>query len=565
MNTMTCGAAEAASDLSDIWLIGCSRSQPISLPKHDTTSGRRYWRSNVGREIPNVLRQDMSIGPIPEISELSDAEICGVFPDPAWTDPHTGEVRTKPISEFLEIMVEGRIGGGNKYALFDVLAALSCDSRISDDVRLRVYGMGWGGYLQEGTPYADWMTVGALRKTCFPVRKRLRFLLTRNTMPLLTSSMFMMASGPDLQDDALLANAADIQYLYRVREGKGDYDVMKHYMGAGLGMASLRLCSYDHDREEGIVRATLSAEGEMILDTMHPSARDPKFFDRFEEWVRDWPESRDAAYGWIRTWAGRLKRLQARRHKKGVLIRNRLDPLIDIYESHAWEALIASRTGDPFEKAMYLDVIGVLSHALAPEFHMKTDAIRPHVTMLLYERRSKQNAATADPDPVILRRISSVASSILRNCVLQTRFRQRGPVLTDAKKRILNDLPRLWMSGVKHTVDAYLDGARSSYALLGDYGDHPPGTDSDLTEFMRKAGPTPDDEWRTGWDPCCVEYQIVADVSGLDPWDAGSRLAFLRGKFAAWYVLTSVSDQDILSEAMTEEIVVSRATREVKI
>lgn len=137
--------------------------------------------------------------------------------------------------------------------------------------------------------------------------------------------------------------------------------------------------------------------------------------------------------------------------------------------------------------------------------------------------------------------------------------------MTGAKQALLDDLPGIWQAGIQHTLDAFRNGARSAFALMGDHGEQPKGTDAHLAEFLRKVPSFFDRPEKIDWDSGRAAYRVIVDVGGLDPFDAASRLAFIRGKFAAWYALTTVHEKDIASGLMTGEMLLNGTIREVRL
>lgn len=138
-------------------------------------------------------------------------------------------------------------------------------------------------------------------------------MMIRNTFPLISMARARVGSPTaGLREIMRVLCAPEIQVLLRLKHAGLTRDqwhrshVVTTLVVAGLVTDELDACPRVTEIGEGLIRS------------LHPSAYDPGFIDRWMAWLRDPDAHVDQYRRWIRTWSGRLRRHQARTWKASV-------------------------------------------------------------------------------------------------------------------------------------------------------------------------------------------------------------------------------------------------------
>lgn len=517
MMNVSLDAETGVSEVEDLCVVLTADTLSDALDfNHKNNKFRRVWITHNRTRLTTGFGRKMTISDIPHMPEISDQDLCGVLEDPLWMDPDTGIAHTKPLSAFKHIHLKVERW---KDEVFNAAAAISVNTQIRDDV---ILSSDVSGHEPKLIP---WATVGELRKQRFEVRKRLRFLITRNTSPLIMGTAFVKATESLHFRHIPYINAADVQYFYDQKIGKNNFSDQDLFLGGGMNPHIFH--SRSHDKHHCWQLNNLK---KFILSEMHPSAHDPKFRDRFEEWVADWPASREHAYRWIRTWSGRLRRLQARRYRQEHSLISRIDALIVSHES----AVVDLQNSFKFDvMTSFLQTSHVLSYALSPFLNMDTKDLHAHVRASLSRIAPYFNTGECDKrNPEIMIRIQAAGR------VLGNPERPEAPCIeTPNKMMLIAQLPEPWRAGVDHSLKAVRAGKKMLYDVLADPFEQPQGNEQSVWEFVRENPHVYRGDKKTWRKP--IAFPVYAGMEGMTPQDGGARLAFVRGKVAAWNILTS--------------------------
>lgn len=143
-------------------------------------------------------------------------------------------------------------------------------------------------------------------------RRAMKEMMIRNTRPLITAAMINLDLPTTFfRGNCLMVSALEVQILFRLRD-KGLTDSEKEEWRRplhALGMANL---TASETEVLDTKTARMCDKGHAFLETLHPSALDPGFLDRFKAWCDDPDAHVDQYTRWIRTWSGRLRRHQAK-------------------------------------------------------------------------------------------------------------------------------------------------------------------------------------------------------------------------------------------------------------
>lgn len=157
--------------------------------------------------------------------------------------------------------------------------------------------------LTDRTAVRTTLRVGDLVKQNWDMRLLFHAWSMAMCWPLLSEALDRAGGSPQSGPPLLVE---DIQLLYRVSLGKSP----QMYSWSGFRLMNHGLVPWCPETCEPL--PLMTERGHALLALMHPSGRDPKFFDRTESWFAQWEENRPRAERWIRTWAGRLENRLAR-------------------------------------------------------------------------------------------------------------------------------------------------------------------------------------------------------------------------------------------------------------
>lgn len=330
-----------------------------------------------------------------------------------------------------------------------------------------------------------------------------------NTAPLVMSEIARLRGLVDGR--GLPVGVFFIQALFRVREdGRVPKEV--HYDTAS------ELRYFGMVDEDG----QITEFGHRLLEAMHPSAHDPKFTTRFRQWAKDPEGTREASARWIRTWAGRLRRLQAKRWKQERDLPVNARKILteahpDAHHDHIGVMKMVRLLG-----SRYFRALGVSEMAACQEFHAQI--------FTLPKTRSPENWHEITTG--FLGREPNVVGNLFWDSHV------RPLTCPDAEGRavLMSVLPALWTEGAEAALKAVRSGAVTPESVMGvPFPDAPSETDfsaepaTDYGEHPYLRGTEPPE----GANPLAFYYVRDHDAHP----DRGRMFAFRRGASAVWHAL----------------------------
>lgn len=270
--------------------------------------------------IPEIVSDDIIFRPLPDITQKYG--FC-FFEDTGedefdWDtgDAHSAEVvsesdfaytprqmETRPLGSFRRfVIVRGSKDDQNPFKKSNhhaLSAAVLCHEMRAGHVSRDAEILLVDGFARSSSPApldTIHQTGEELLSQGHDARRLLNAWMFRNIWPLLNLDSILHDKKLDLRNTYL--NIFHVMTLLHMREGRKpdvEPDVWTYLTSTGL-----------------VDNGDLTGAGHRVCKAMHPSAYDPGFFDRYEMWIRNWDEQRPAAERWIRTFAGRLRRHQAK-------------------------------------------------------------------------------------------------------------------------------------------------------------------------------------------------------------------------------------------------------------
>lgn len=476
------------------------------------------------REIYESL--DFSISKIPQTLRFSDAELFGED-----TVCRLGDIRY--VGNKLTVFKDSEM---RRVKDFEDLAIVYYSWPGGDDARqlvshfIRKQGPDFQPRLHDiGNPWilgkAKRVDVQNLLDKHLDSQRGFQIDLHRNTAPLIMHEVSDIKKVKSMCGHKI--DAQEIQALYRIQAKGGRKEKRK------LMHTQLERHHFVDEHEQ------ITESGKQLLRAMHPSAYDPKFLERTQTWFADWEKHRPTAERWVRTWAGRLRRLQAKRWKWRRDFDAQAEALMAQYEQ------MRTRSVSPVE------MCAIISSRHFRDFKVKEYTLCEK----LYELAMRMNHFPQRP----LGYSGDVIKSVLgeRPAVDSSYFWTQevkdlsSPSLED-EARMRSAWPDLWADGVNAALSVIREGGCTLYSVLDAPMPTPQAAMMYLPELLTPVGPhdpkpnTPDtDQSKTTY---AFGIYVISNADSMSPENRAAHLAFRRGASAVWHALTI--DPDLSDHAL---------------
>ena len=499
-----------------------------------------FWLCHGGHDLYQAVRKSgLQVSNLPEIVDISDEDLFG-RPGEA-TCPERPDLAARSVLDF-DLFVPGSVLFGDFRS-----GSISCMSRwpeVRDSAVMigkpqksdtkKIKDMSW-----RGAPFHASEKMSFYRNMRVDVIWTISFHIARNTAPLIYSESVRGRKG---SYSIPFINAANIQeYFSSIHDGREEFN------------SNIFSTSEDSGYFFQNHQKVLTDAGRRLMEKMHPTARDPKFRDRSLGWVRDWPESRPEMEKWIKTWAGRLRRLQAKRYKASVARAGTINAItasmrtfLDENPTHLMRRDYHSDDDFPIRVAGEYRLASALSMMFAAS-----------------EREILEEMLACQAN--IMREVSDVAppKQILDNIARSESFmsRKQGLFMMEESRPVpgwealLQDMPVAWAEGVRTGISTHDAGWTSPVSILS-RGDPTILVEDFEEEIFRSYAGVEDINLN---DPFVKNpfisassgrvdrgagfihsvFRIKISIPKGDLVNAATRMAFARGKCAAWLALSS--------------------------
>lgn len=336
----------------------------------------------------------------------------------------------------------------------------------------------------------------------------------RNTAPLLMHELCDIKKVRSMR--GIMIDAQEVQALYGIME-TGVVEPRKN-------LSHSLLVDHELVTKDG----NITEVGKSFLSAMHPSAKDPKFTKRKAEWLSTWDVSQHKAERWVKTWAGRLRRLQAKRWKSSKAFDQKVERIMAKYEDMRtitvdtvdYSGIISSR---------HFQEMGVREYDLCHKIYELTMRIkRTHKAPLKNYYDTIRDTLGQYPP-------------VDGNYFWDEEVKDLACPDDESQRRMLKAFPDLWANGINAAFLAIQNGGCTMYSIIDAPMPDYDGTSEFIDELNTPLGPHHPDPHSTESDQETTTYPwalyVIRSAKEMKPETRAAHLAFRRGTSAVWHAL----------------------------